>query len=113
MRIQLSDLWTWRGTIDRGRYLFWGIILGAIKYNLDRLLVWHWSGQRWSLLDYSRFGEYLWPSLPSGYGLGQWAVLLAISLPFMTAGVILTVKRLRSTDLPLWLVLLFFVPVIK
>jgi len=68
MSMRLSDLWTWRGTIDRGPYLLWGIILCAIKYNLDRFLVWHWSGQRWSLLDYSRAGEYLWPKLPSRDG---------------------------------------------
>jgi len=111
--MQLSDLWTWRGTINRGPYLLWGIILCAIKYNLDRLLVWHWSGRRWSLLDYSRAGEYLWPKLPSGDGIGEWAAMLALALPFMTAGVMLTLKRLRSANLSLWLVLLFFVPVIK
>jgi len=113
MSMRLSDLWTWRGTIDRGPYLLWGIILCAIKYNLDRFLVWHWSGQRWSLLDYSRAGEYLWPKLPSRDSALEWIVLLVLALPFMTAGVMLTLKRLRSTRLPLWLVLLFFVPVIK
>jgi hypothetical protein len=112
MRIHLSDLWTWRGTIDRGAFLVWGIILGALKYNLDRLLVWQWSGRRWSLLDYSRAGEYLWPKLPSA-DVGQWATMLAISLPFMAAGVVLTVKRLRAAKLSPWLVLLFFVPIIK
>jgi len=111
--MRLSDLWTWRGTIDRGPYLIWGTVLCAIKYNLDRLLVWHWSGQRWSLLDYSRAGEYFWPRLPSRDGAMEWALMLALALPFMTAGVMLTLKRLRSAKLPLWLVLLFFVPVIK
>lgn len=113
MRMQLSDLWTWRGAIDRGPYLLWGIILCAIKYNLDRFLVWQSSGQRWSLLDYSRAGEYLWPKLPSRDNTLEWVVMLVLALPFMTAGVILTLQRLRSAKLPLWLVLLFFVPVIK
>ena len=113
MRMRWSDLWTWRDTIDRGPYLFWGVILCAIKYNLDRFLVWHWSGQRWSLLDYSRAGEYLWPKLPARDNAPEWIVMLVLALPFMTAGVMLTLKRLRSATLPLWLVILFFVPVIK
>jgi hypothetical protein len=110
---RLSDLWSWHGEIKRGPFLFWGFVLGALKYNLDRFLVWQWSGQRWSLLDYSKVGEYLWPKFPTFEGVGQYAVLLALSLPFMTAGVLLTLKRLRSVQLPPWLVLLFFVPVIK
>lgn len=113
MRIQLSDLWTWRGAIDRGPFLFWGGLLFAIKYNLDRWLVWQRTGQRWSLLDYSRAGEYLWPSHPSPDRTADWALMLALALPFMAAGVLLTLKRLRSANLSPWLVLLFFVPVIK
>jgi hypothetical protein len=88
-------------------------MLGALKYNLDRFLMWQWSGQRWSLLDYSKVGEHLWPKFPTFEGVGQYAVMLALSLPFMTAGVLLTLKRVRSVQLPPWLVLLFFVPVVK
>jgi uncharacterized membrane protein YhaH (DUF805 family) len=113
MKPRLSDLWTGQGELKRGPYLFWGLVLGALKYNLDRLLMWQWSGQRWSLLDYSKVGEYLWPKFPTFEGVGQYAVLLALSLPFMFAGVLLTLKRLRSAQLPQWLVLLFFVPVAK
>src|SRR5204862_6185026 len=111
MNPRLSDLWTWQGELKRGPFLFWGLLLGALKYNLDRFLMWQWSGQRWSLLDYTKVGEYLWPKFPTFEGVGQYALLLALSLPFMTAGVLLTLKRLRSVQLPPWLVLLFFVPV--
>jgi uncharacterized membrane protein YhaH (DUF805 family) len=113
MRIRVSDLWTWQGSIGRGEYFFWGFVLCAIKYNIDRLLVWNWSGQRWSLIDYTKVGEYLWPRFPSFHGVGEFATMLALSLPFMTAGVLLTLKRLRSVQFSPWLVLLFFVPVIK
>ena len=113
MKPRLADLWTWQGEIKRGPFLFWGLLLGALKYNLDRLLMWHWSGQRWSLLDYTKLGEYLWPRVPSFENAGQFAVMLALALPFMTVGVLLTLKRLRSIHLSPWLVLLFFVPVVK
>ena len=108
MNPRLSDLWTWQGELKRGPFLFWGLLLGALKYNLDRFLMWQWSGQRWSLLDYTKVGEYLWPKFPTFEGVGQYALLLALSLPFMTAGVLLTLKRLRSVQLPPWLVLLFY-----
>ncbi len=113
MNIQCSDLWTWRGSIKRAEFIFWGVVLFAIKYNLDRLLMWRMSGQRWSLLDYTKVSEYLWPKLPAFRGVGDFAVLLLLALPFMAAGVLLTLKRLRSAGLQPWLVLFFFVPVIK
>jgi hypothetical protein len=113
MNLLLPELWTWRGSIGRGVYFFWGVALCALKYNIDRLLMWRWSGQRWSLLDYTKLGEYLWPQFPTFGGVGEFVAMLALSLPFMIAGVWLTLKRLRSVRLSPWLVLLFFVPVIK
>ncbi len=113
MKARPADLWTWRGSLERGSYLFWGVVLFAIKYNIDRLISWQWFGRRWSLLDYTKAGEYLWQPIPSAGDSRYFALMLAISLPFMTAGVLLTLKRLRSVQLSPWLVLLFFVPVIK
>jgi len=110
---QLPALLSWREPIGRGAYFFAGIFLCAIKYNLDRFLMWRMSGRRWSLLDYTRVGEYLWPRWPEFDGVGEFVAVLGLSLPFMAAGVLLTLKRLRSVSLPPWLVLLFFVPVIK
>jgi hypothetical protein len=39
--------------------------------------------------------------------------LLAVALPFLWCGVILCLKRLRSARLPLWLAVLFVVPILK
>ena len=113
MNIRASDLWTWRGSIGRCEYFFWGVLLGALKYNIDRAIMWKWSGQRWSLLDYTKVGDYIWPKLPSFENVGQLGVILGLSFPFMAAGVLLTLKRLRSVRLSPWLVLLFFLPVVK
>ncbi|MEO9484380.1 MAG: hypothetical protein ABJG47_13065 [Ekhidna sp.] len=37
--MKLSQLLSWKGEINRKHYLIWGMILFAIKYNLDRLIV--------------------------------------------------------------------------
>jgi len=42
----------------------------------------------------------------------RWTLLLS-SLPFLWAGVVLTLRRLRSAGLPLWLVVLFCVPLLN
>ena len=38
MKMRWSDLWRWDGEVTRGEYLGWGILLFALKYNLDRAL---------------------------------------------------------------------------
>jgi hypothetical protein len=39
--------------------------------------------------------------------------MLAISIPFIVMGILLTARRLRTTGLPTWLVALFFIPLIN
>jgi uncharacterized membrane protein YhaH (DUF805 family) len=52
------------------------------------------------------FGALLYNPALAG---ARWA-LLATSLPFLWAGVALTIRRLRSAGLPAWLVVVFFMP---
>ena len=42
--------------------------------------------------------------------LPLYATLAAVAVPFVWAGVFLTLRRLRDAGLPVWLVALFFVP---
>ena len=108
--MRFRDLWDWRGEIDRGPYLLWGVLLMAIKYNIDRVVaaVYH---QPWPI-----FG-YLFASVGTGYGHAAAAAntqfyiaMAAVALPFTWVGVILTLRRLRSAGQPLWLVGFFFFP---
>jgi len=113
MRLRLSDLWSWQGTIDRGRYAFLGVLLFAFKHNLDRLVAsWlfrkPWGifnyllpGAAFSLLDLPRSDQFFF------------AVMVAMALPFIWSGVALTLRRLRDAGLPLPMVALFFVPVLN
>jgi len=113
MKPKASDLWRWNGEITRGVFIQWAIVLFILKYNLDRLLVYGLFNRDWSLLAY-----FLQP-YPRVEGLSpakspkEFALLLAASLPFLWMGVVLCVKRLRHARLPLWLAVLFVVPVLK
>jgi hypothetical protein len=113
MKPKISDLWRWSGPLDRGPYLFWGVLLAAIKFNLDRVIGAVWFGQTWSIFQRETLEIYLWQSPLNGMEQPYYLTLLAVSLPFLWIGTVLTLRRLRSLGWrPFW-VLLFFVPVVK
>jgi uncharacterized membrane protein YhaH (DUF805 family) len=113
MKLKLSDLWRWAGPLDRGPYLFWGVLLAGIKFNLDRLMAGLWFGGAWSIFDQKTWALYLWQSPLKEVEQPYFLMLLVVSLPFLWTGTVLTLRRLRSLGWrPFW-VLLFFVPVVK
>jgi hypothetical protein len=111
MKIKLADLWRPSGTIDRGTYALVGVLGFALKHNLDRIVAAYGFHRPWGLFNYwvpvrdvaritqLRDGEAVF--------LGT---LVAMALPFIWVGVVLTLKRLRSAGLPSQMVGLFFVP---
>ncbi len=109
MVLQAFNLWSRHGRIGRGRYLATGLVLLALKHNVDRLLAAAY-GYRWSIFNYWVFDR------PHGIeGITEreanfYASLVAIALPFIWIGTVLTLRRLRDADLPLWLVMVFFLP---
>jgi uncharacterized membrane protein YhaH (DUF805 family) len=113
MKARLHDLWRWEGDISRGPFLFWAVILFAIKYNLDRLLLGVVFDRRWSVLSYFDRPLPWLEGLTPAQNPQEFAALLAASIPFLWAGVVLCFKRLRSARLPLWFAVLFVVPVLK
>jgi len=113
MKPKLSDLWRWNGDLDRGTFLFWGLLLAIIKFNLDRLIGFLWFDQTWSAFQWSTVQFYLWQSPWDDASANHFFVLLLASLPFLWTGTMLTLRRLRAIGCqPFW-VLLFFVPVVK
>ena len=113
MKPKLSDLWRWDGDLNRGTFLFWGLLLMAVKFNLDRLIGFLWFDQSWSAFKWSTIQFYLWQSPWDDASANYYLVLMAGSLPFLWTGAVLTLRRLRSIGChPFW-VLLFFVPVLK
>ena len=108
----LLNVFTWRGRIGRARYVASGLILLALKHNIDRFLA-AVSGYRWKIFNYWVIDE-----ADGIAGLGPdestfYTMLLLVALPFIWAGVTLTLRRLRDAELPVWLVALFFVPFIN
>lgn len=112
--MKLHQLWNLHGVIGRETYFLWGMLLFAIKWNFDRFVFgWMPDGRLVSFTDYFHAGfpagDWLTVEAVREHG---WRMLLP-SLPFLYAGVVLTVQRLRSARLPLWLAVFFVVPVLK
>jgi hypothetical protein len=113
MNLRISDLWTLKGALDRGAYAFWGLLLAAVKYNLDRLLVSTLGNHPWNPGVYWMLGDTfsIIVNDPAVTSI-RWLLLLN-ALPFLWSGVVLTLRRLRSAGLPPWLVALFFMPALN
>jgi hypothetical protein len=91
-----------------------GVCGVAIKHNLDRFTAaqfgypWHAILSYWiPVIKATRLTE-LTPDEKRFL-----AVLFLTTIPFLWVGVTLTVKRLRDAGQPLWLTVLFFVPVVN
>lgn len=113
MKLNLTDLWTWEGAVDRGPYAFWGLLLFAIKYNIDRFAASIFYNRLWSPFNYyipAKSGSLL-SLTPSDYPF--YAFMLLLAIPFIWTGTVLTLKRLRSLQFSGWLVLCFFIPLVN
>jgi len=112
--MKLRQLWDWNGSVGRRDYLVWGVLLFALKWNLDRLLfVVGPDGQIIDVVSYFlvTFPPRDWFTTDSL--LDSAGPMLLVALPFLWAGLVLTVGRLRSAGLPPWLAVLFVLPVLK
>src|SRR5437762_13841729 len=107
-------MWRWQGTIDRRTYAVAGGSAFFLKYLLDKFVAFAVFDRPWFLWSYWRpLGpDARLNAVPSDTRAFVGA-LLVLSLPFIWLGATLTVQRLRDAGKPLWLVVLFFVPVIN
>ena len=110
--MNISQLTSWRGEVTRRDYLIWGIVLFAVKYNLDRLTAFALN-RTWYITDYFIQADKLTVQELSGDDKRFYLVLLLQSLPFIWFGTALCVKRLRNAKLPTWTVVFFFMPFIN
>jgi len=111
---RFADLWRWDGKVGRAEYTAVGLIGVAIKHNLDRLIALAFFPNSLAFLNY-------WAPLGKAARLNHLtnnevkflATLLLFSIPFLWVGVAMTVQRLRDAGQPVWLVVLFFFPLIN
>lgn len=113
MTMTFGSLWGWDGKVSRGTYALFGIGGLAIKHNLDRLIAYKF-GYNWDVWNYlSPLGRAAQFSPLSFSERKFLAILLITALPFIWIGITMTLKRLRDAGQPLWLTLLFFVPIVN
>ncbi len=106
------NVWTWRGTVGRLQYVLTGAVLLLLKFNLDRVVAREFFQKKWSIAN------YLVPGVSGniekiGGDANFYAAMVLTALPFIACGVAMTLRRLRATNLPAWMVAFFFVPVIN
>lgn len=111
--MKFADLWRWEGRVSRAAYAAVGLAGVAIKHNLDRLIASSFLGYKNSFNYWAPLGRAARLSHLSSLEAKFLATLLLISIPFVWVGVTMTAKRLRDAGQPLWLVVLFFFPVIN
>src|ERR1700676_3494580 len=109
--MKFGEWWRPSGTIGRGTYALIGLLGFALKHNLDRFVASFGFHRPWGLFNYwgpggdvSRITEL------SGNEAVFLGTMVALSLPFIWLGVVLTMKRLRSAGLPTHLLAVFFLP---
>ncbi len=114
MANRFVEMWRWQGTIDRKSYAIAGCTAFVLKYFLDKFVAAVVFGRSWFLWSYWQpvGPDVRVNALPSD-SRAFVETLLILALPFIWLGVTLTVQRLRDAGKPLWLVVLFFVPVIN
>jgi hypothetical protein len=113
MKLSFSDLWCWNGTIQRLEYFVWGVVLFLVKSQIDRLVAYRLYHRTWSLWSYFIPAESGSVATIRGDERDFYAVMIAIALPFIWSGVVLTLRRLRAAQISTTLVVLFFVPVLN
>lgn len=110
---KISDLWRFDGRLSRAIYVFWGSVLFLIKFALDSFVARNIFHQHWTIWRYftpSQSKELFHLSLHDRI---FFLALIVIALPFIWSGMVLTIRRLRDSGMPLALAALFFVPSIN
>ncbi len=109
----ITELRTLRGTVGRADYAALGTILFLLKCVLDHALAPLAIGRAWSFFNYLNVGQAQLMAEASRSKQFGFTAMFFIAIPFLWVGIVLTLKRLRDARLPLWLVILFFAPVIN
>jgi uncharacterized membrane protein YhaH (DUF805 family) len=110
--VRFTDMWSWRGRVDRKTFAVVGFVAFLIKHTLD------WRITLLFLHDHSGLLFNYWYPLGAParvsrltqYQSAYLATLLLVAIPFIWLGLAMTVQRLRDAGCPVWLAPIFFVP---
>lgn len=112
-RSLVTALFSFRGTVDRLTYVALGAALFALKVPLDFLVAEVCFHRRWSIYNYLSGTQAALIAGATSFDPIYFNAMLALAFPFIWMGLALTVKRLRSARLPVWLAFLFFMPFVR
>lgn len=96
--------------VDRRTYLAHGFGLAVLKYAGDLAIVAATTGRLWTPADYLHSVRHLLSTTFDGAPSWLMPALFVWTLPFLWAGVTLTVRRAIDAGWPAWFALGFFVP---
>lgn len=107
----LKAIFSFSGGITRAAYV-WVALVGAMVKQIIDIMVAQAFHRQWDVTHY-----FVPLGIPVNLGrlapddIRFLAVMVAVSVPFAWIGLEITVRRLRTIGWPLWLVVLFFVPI--
>jgi len=108
--------------LSRVQYVLWGMGLFFLKANLDRVIASQMGHTDWRDNWTEIIGNYYFlgdhhgsvMAILTDAGSRNFHILLLLhALPFMVAGILLTLRRLHTLNFHPWLVILFFVPYVQ
>jgi len=111
--VRFLDLWRWRGRVGKRTYAVVDLVGFTIKHLVD------WQITRYFLHNHSGLYFNDWASLGVPVHLSQLseyqarflATMLLAAVPFIWLGLAMSAKRLRDAGGPVWLAVIFFIPV--
>ncbi|MGH7536205.1 MAG: DUF805 domain-containing protein, partial [Gemmatimonadales bacterium] len=114
MIARLLRFWlTFEEPVGRSAYLRHGLALMALKYAGDAGLIWLGTGQWWTPLDYLHSAPFHVSATFAATPPFLLPALALWTLPFLWAGVTLTMRRALDAGWSAWLCVLFFVPFVN
>jgi uncharacterized membrane protein YhaH (DUF805 family) len=102
--------WTFDEPVNASAYRRHGLGLTAVKFAGDAALVFAATGQVWTPLDYPHSLATLFSTTWSAAPAWLVPALAVWTLPFLWAGITLTVRRSVDSGWPAWYAFAFFVP---
>jgi uncharacterized membrane protein YhaH (DUF805 family) len=105
--------WTFAAPVRPSDYLRHGLGLVTLKYAGDVLLVALGTGRFWTPLDYLRSIPFLVSTRFDGAPAWLMPALAVWTIPFLWAGITLTLRRALDAGWSAWTTVAFFVPVVN
>jgi hypothetical protein len=99
--------------MTRSRYATIGLALVGVKFTLDEIVARLGFHRGWTPFSYLVTVPGASIARLDGSSLAFVTALVALAIPFVAVGSILTLRRLQDAGLSRWLVLLFFIPVVN